>query len=138
MFILISGALYIICNTVWVLPLGAQNLGTQSSRVPKGNTQKNPEFWTLWVPNPKIPIEFRHKPNPYPKFDSGSGITLGYPNFGYPIPTLSAHEMVMIEDLFLFSTAYTICFCNFSYKEITISGTASSLVFKKWHLKNIL
>ena len=41
----------------------------------------------------------------------------------------------MIEDLFLFSTAYTICFCNFSYKEITISGTASSLVFKKWHLK---
>ena len=33
-------------------------------------------------------MDFRHKPNPYPKFDSGPGITLGYPNFGYPIPTL--------------------------------------------------
>ena len=31
-------------NTVWVLPLGAQILGTQSSRVPVGNTQKNPKF----------------------------------------------------------------------------------------------
>ena len=31
-------------NTVWVLPLGAQILGTQSSRVPKGNTQENPKF----------------------------------------------------------------------------------------------
>ena len=51
-------------NTVRVLPLGAQNLGTQSSRVPKGNTQKNPKFLTLWVPNPKIPMEFRHKPTP--------------------------------------------------------------------------
>ena len=51
-------------NTVRVLPLGAQYLGTQSSRVPKGNTQKNPKFLTLWVPNPKIPMEFRHKPNP--------------------------------------------------------------------------
>ena len=29
---------------VWVLPLGAQILGTQSSRVPVGNTQKNPKF----------------------------------------------------------------------------------------------
>ena len=28
------------------------------------------------------------QPNPYPNFDSGSGITLGYPNFGYPIPAL--------------------------------------------------
>jgi hypothetical protein len=51
-------------NTVRVLPLGAQVLGTQSSWVPKGNTQKNPKFWPLWVPNPKIPMEFRHKPNP--------------------------------------------------------------------------
>ena len=31
-------------NTVRVLPSGAQILGTQSSRVPKGNTQKNPKF----------------------------------------------------------------------------------------------
>ena len=31
-------------NTVWVLPVGAQILGTQSSRVPEGNTQKNPNF----------------------------------------------------------------------------------------------
>ena len=31
-------------NTVWVLPVGAQILGTQSSRVPEGNTQKNPKF----------------------------------------------------------------------------------------------
>jgi hypothetical protein len=30
-------------------------------------------------------MEFRHKPNPYPNFGSGAGITLGYPNFGYPI-----------------------------------------------------
>ena len=30
-------------------------------------------------------MEFRHKPNPYPKYGSGLGITLGYPNFGYPI-----------------------------------------------------
>jgi hypothetical protein len=44
--------------------LGAQILGTQSSWVPKGNTQKKPKKITLWVPNPKIPMEFRHKPNP--------------------------------------------------------------------------
>ena len=31
-------------NTVWVLPLCAQILGTQYSWVPKGNTQKNPKF----------------------------------------------------------------------------------------------
>ena len=42
----------------------------------------------LWVPNPKIPVEFRLKPNPYPKFGSDPGITLGYPNFGYPILTI--------------------------------------------------
>ena len=80
-------------NTVLVLHLGDQILGTQSSWVPMGNTRKNPKFWTLWVPNPKIPMEFRHKPNPtqpnpYPKFGSGPGITLEYPNFGYPIPTI--------------------------------------------------
>ena len=51
-------------NKVRVLPLGAQILGTQSSRVPVGNTQQNPKFRTLWVPNPKIPMDFRHKPNP--------------------------------------------------------------------------
>ena len=51
-------------NTVRVLPLGALILGTQYSWVPKGNTQKNPKFGTLWVPNPKIPMEFGHKPNP--------------------------------------------------------------------------
>ena len=49
-------------------------------------TTKN--YKPLWVPNPKIPMEFRHKPNPYPNFGSGSGITLGYPNFGYPILAL--------------------------------------------------
>ena len=51
-------------DTVRVLPLNSQILGTQYPRVPKGNTQKNPKFRTLWVPNPKIPMEFRHKPNP--------------------------------------------------------------------------
>ena len=34
------------------------------------------------------------QPNPYPKFDSGSGITLGYPNFGYPIPTIAPTYLV--------------------------------------------
>ena len=33
-------------------------------------------------------IQTQTQPNPYPKFGSGLGITLGYPNFGYPIPTL--------------------------------------------------
>ena len=63
--------------------------------------------WALkfWVPNPNgyprvIPkilnfmgtqpenthgIQTQTQPNPYPKFGSGPGITLGYPNFGYPI-----------------------------------------------------
>ena len=54
----------IYLNTVQVLPLVALILGTQYSWVPKGNTRKNPKFWTLWVPNPKIPMEFGHKPNP--------------------------------------------------------------------------
>ena len=31
-------------------------------------------------------IQTQTQPNPYPNIDSGSGITLGYPNFGYPIP----------------------------------------------------
>ena len=48
--------------------------------------QKKLKILILWVPNPKIPMEFRHKPNPYPNF--GSGTTLGYPNFGYPILAL--------------------------------------------------
>ena len=30
-------------------------------------------------------IQTQTQPNPYPKFGSGPGITLGYPNFGYPI-----------------------------------------------------
>ena len=51
-------------DKVRVLPLNSQILGTQYSWVPKGNTQKNPKFRTLWVPNPKIPMVFRHKPNP--------------------------------------------------------------------------
>ena len=33
-------------------------------------------------------IQTQTQPNPYPKFGLGPGITLGYPNFGYPIPTL--------------------------------------------------
>ena len=33
-------------------------------------------------------IQTQTQPNPYPNFGSGPGITLGYPNFGYPIPTL--------------------------------------------------
>ena len=33
-------------------------------------------------------IQTQTQPNPYPKFGSGPGITLGYPNFGYPIPTI--------------------------------------------------
>ena len=33
-------------------------------------------------------IQTQTQPNPYPKFGSGPGITLGYPNFGYPIPAL--------------------------------------------------
>ena len=34
-------------------------------------------------------IQTQTQHNPYPKFGLGPGITLGYPNFGYPIPTLS-------------------------------------------------
>ena len=34
-------------------------------------------------------IQTQTQPNPYPKFGSGPGITLGYPNFGYPIPTIT-------------------------------------------------
>ena len=30
-------------------------------------------------------IQKQTQPNPYPKFGSGLGITLGYLNFGYPI-----------------------------------------------------
>jgi hypothetical protein len=30
-------------------------------------------------------IQRQTQPNPYPNFGSGPGITLGYPNFGYPI-----------------------------------------------------
>ena len=33
-------------------------------------------------------IQTQTQPNPYPNFGSGSGITLGYPNFGYPIPAI--------------------------------------------------
>ena len=33
-------------------------------------------------------IQTQTQPNPYPNFGSGLGITLGYPNFGYPIPTI--------------------------------------------------
>ena len=36
-------------------------------------------------------MEFRLKPNPYPKFGLGTGITLGYLNFGYPIPHHTPH-----------------------------------------------
>ena len=38
-------------------------------------------------------IQTQTQPNPYPKFGSGPGITLGYPNFGYPIPTLVQTEL---------------------------------------------
>ena len=41
-----------------------ENLIESKIRVSKGNTQNTPKFSTLWVPNPKIPMEFRHKPNP--------------------------------------------------------------------------
>ena len=51
-------------DTVRVLPLNSQISETQYSRVPKGNTQKTPKFRTLWVPSPKIPMVFIHKPNP--------------------------------------------------------------------------
>ena len=34
------------------------------SCTPLRNKLLCPKFWTLWVPNPKIPMEFRHKPNP--------------------------------------------------------------------------
>ena len=33
-------------------------------------------------------IQTQTQPNPYSKFGLGQGITLGYPNFGYPIPTI--------------------------------------------------
>ena len=33
-------------------------------------------------------IQTQTQHNPYPKFGSGSGITLGYPNFGCPIPAI--------------------------------------------------
>ena len=42
------------------------------------------------------------QPNPYPKFDSGSGITLGYPNFGYPIPTILTTELIIVSKLPMF------------------------------------
>jgi hypothetical protein len=37
-------------------------------------------------------IQTQTQPNPYPNFGSGSGITLGYPNFGYPILAIVATE----------------------------------------------
>ena len=53
-------------------------------------------------------IQTQTQPNPYPNFGLGPGITLGYPNFGYPIlaivhtvylktKTLHANKMKMNE-----------------------------------------
>ena len=56
--------LFIVRSMARILPTGL---------IPK--TTQN--FKPLRVPNPKIPIEFRDKPNPYPWIFSGN--TLGYP-----------------------------------------------------------
>jgi hypothetical protein len=57
------GALFIIIlfgYYPWVPKFWVPNSHGYPWVIPK----KNPKFWTLWVPNPKIPMEFRHKPNP--------------------------------------------------------------------------
>ena len=42
-------------------------------------------------------IQTHTQPNPYPKFGSGPGITLGYPNFGNPILTIIQRKAVQIK-----------------------------------------
>ena len=50
-------------------------------------SKKNQNFELYGYPTRKYPWNSdTNQPNPYLKF--GPGITLGYPNFGYPIPTL--------------------------------------------------
>ena len=44
-------------------------------------------------------IQTQTQPNPYPKFGSGSGITLGYPNFGYPILTIDRIQFFIMTTL---------------------------------------
>ena len=68
-------ALAHVCIRVGILPAGL---------IPKTTQNYKP----LWVPNPKIPIEFRDKPNPYPWIFSGN--TLGYPW----VPTLNFNPWV--------------------------------------------
>ena len=48
-------------------------------------------------------IQTQTQPNPYPNFGSGSGITLGYPNFGYPIPAI-----ILIINLDLYLVMFTL------------------------------
>jgi hypothetical protein len=43
----------------------------------------------LWVPNPKIPMEFREKPNPYPWIFSGRVIPMGTRLKFLPLGTMS-------------------------------------------------
>ena len=50
----------------------------------------------LWVPNPKIPMEFGDKPNPYPWIFSGN--TLGYPW----VPTLNFYPWVPWVPILIF------------------------------------
>ena len=84
------------------------NIGALFIIIQFGYYPRVPKFWVPnphWYPRvihkkPKIlnvmntqpenthGIQTQTQPNPYPKFGSGPGITLGYPNFGYPIPTI--------------------------------------------------
>ena len=50
---------WLVLPRVGILPVGL---------IPKTTQNYKP----LWVPNPKIPIEFRDKPNPYPWIFSGN------------------------------------------------------------------
>ena len=62
-------------------------------------------------------IQTQTQPNPYQKFGSGLGITLGYPNFGYPIPTLQGRleNSVSLGQLALLLFPYTLISLHFTF-----------------------
>ena len=88
------GALFIMIQFGYY-PWGPELWVPNPYGYPRVIPKKNQNF----EPNPKIPMKFRQKPNPYPNFGSGSGITLGYPNFGYPILALMPTNLSTTVDI---------------------------------------